>query len=131
MNQYDHVLYQRVIALKERNPALKVSIAIGGWAVSSPPFSNMARTAERRATFIQSVLDFMNTYGFDGVDLDWEYPVATDRDGHPDDKANYVHLVQELREALGTGAEISVAIPASYCKILGRGDILSGRGVGF
>ncbi|KAL2755812.1 glycoside hydrolase family 18 protein [Sodiomyces alcalophilus JCM 7366] len=114
MNSFDHELYRRTIALKKRNRALKVSIAIGGWAVSGPPFSNMARTPARRAVFIQSVVDLLNTYGFDGVDLDWEYPVSPDRDGAPEDRENYVHLVKELRRALGPSAEISVAIPASF-----------------
>ncbi|TEA17437.1 Acidic mammalian chitinase [Colletotrichum sidae] len=113
MNEFDTGLYARTIALKDQNPSLKVSIAVGGWAASGPPFSNMARTQERRAVFIQSVIDLMDTYGFDGIDLDWEYPVAPDRDGAPEDKENYVHLVRELRRALPVQKEITVAIPAS------------------
>ncbi|KAG9258755.1 uncharacterized protein F5Z01DRAFT_217297 [Emericellopsis atlantica] len=114
MNSFDAALYPRVINLKQTNPSLKVFIAVGGWAASGPPWSNMARTAASRATFIQSALDFMDTYGFDGIDLDWEYPVAKDRDGHPTDKANYVSLVKELKSAVRGRKEISVAIPASY-----------------
>lgn len=116
MNSYDTELYPRVVALKEHYPALKVFIAVGGWAASGPPFSNMARTAAGRATFIQSAIDLMDTYGFDGIDLDWEYPVAEDRDGQPEDKENYVRLVRELKAALRGRKQITVAIPASYCK---------------
>lgn len=70
MNPFDLELYRRTTAFKERNPALKVSIAVGGWAVSGSPFSNMARMSARRAIFIESVLTFINTYGFNGIDLD-------------------------------------------------------------
>ncbi|KAL2753128.1 glycoside hydrolase family 18 protein, partial [Sodiomyces alcalophilus JCM 7366] len=113
MNPFDPALYTRTVNLKSQNPSLKVSIAVGGWAVSGPPFSNMARTQERRAVFIESVVDLLDTYGFDGIDLDWEYPVSPDRDGAPEDKENYVHLVRELRMALPAHKEITVAIPAS------------------
>ena len=37
-------------------------------------YSQMASTAERRALFIQSALDMVLDHGFDGLDLDWEYP---------------------------------------------------------
>jgi len=125
MNEFDPGLYTRTVALKSQNPALKVSIAVGGWAASGPPFSNMARTQERRATFIQSVMDLLDTYGFDGIDLDWEYPVSEDRDGAPEDRENYVHLVRELRRALPAEKEITVAIPASNCEFLLSPDMSS------
>jgi GH18 family chitinase len=39
-------------------------------------FSNMASTAGNRKTFINNMMQFMDTYGFDGMDVDWEYPSA-------------------------------------------------------
>jgi hypothetical protein len=37
-------------------------------------WSTMASSSSNRAAFISSLVQFMKTYGFDGVDLDWEYP---------------------------------------------------------
>ena len=44
--------YGNAVALKKKNPNLKVLIAIGGYNAGSQVFSNMALTAERRQTFI-------------------------------------------------------------------------------
>lgn len=89
--------YERAVALKKRNPALKVTLAIGGWKEGSPPYSRMAANPEARATFVKSAVDFLLKYGFDGLDLDWEYPAK--RGGAPEDKQNFVKLAQELKEA--------------------------------
>ncbi|CAH2084073.1 unnamed protein product [Euphydryas editha] len=94
---YGKAGYKRLVSLKERYPHLKVTVAIGGWNEGSPKYSAMASKPETRAKFVQSVLFFLDTYNFDGLDLDWEYP--TKRGGNPEDKANYVSLVKELKEA--------------------------------
>jgi chitinase len=77
-------------------------------------FSNMVSSAENRQTFIVSLVNFMQAYGFDGVDIDWEYPGAPDRGGIPADSANFVNLLQDMRTFFGTTYGISATIPSSY-----------------
>jgi len=44
----------------------------------------MASTSGGRKQFVDSVLKFLDTFKFDGLDLDWEYPA--NRGGVPKDR---------------------------------------------
>jgi len=65
-------------------------------------FSDMASNPIGRRVFISSLLQFMLTWGFDGVDLDWEYPGAEDRGGSRKDTENLVILLKEMRNIFGS-----------------------------
>lgn len=69
-------LYKRVVALKARG--VKVSIALGGGkeSAASDKYSRMVNDAGARARFVRSAVKFVERHGFDGLDLDWEYPVC-------------------------------------------------------
>ncbi|KAI1749014.1 hypothetical protein F4782DRAFT_514853 [Xylaria castorea] len=102
-----------------KSSKLKTWLSIGGWDFNDPgptqyTFSRLASTASNRAVFITSLKSFMDEYGFQGVDIDWEYPGASDRSGDTADTENFVSLVKEMRAAFGTTYGISATIPASY-----------------
>ncbi|WAR21135.1 CHIT1-like protein, partial [Mya arenaria] len=81
--------------LKARNPEVKTLLAVGGWEFGSWVFSQLASSEENRKNFTTSCVDLLPTWGFDGLDVDWEYPVL--RGGGLADKENFVTLLQELR----------------------------------
>jgi len=63
-------------ALK-RTHGVRVYLCFGGWG-RSDGFSEMTRNEDRRAAFIERVLQWCLDHEFDGVDYDWEFPATRD-----------------------------------------------------
>ena len=107
----DKLALQRLVALKNQHPHLKVMLSLGGWGgceTCSAVFNN----AENRQAFAQSTLAIIEEYGADGIDLDWEYPTIPGHPGHPYadyDKDNFTALTQALRDSFGDRYELSFA----------------------
>ncbi|MEA1785385.1 glycoside hydrolase family 18 protein [Arenibacter sp. GZD96] len=91
-----------LVQQKERNPALKVMIACGGWGADG--FSDMALSEESRTKFIKSAADFIEKYELDGMDMDWEYPgiSGAGTKAREVDTKNFTALMKGLREMLDT-----------------------------
>ncbi|RKP29604.1 glycoside hydrolase [Metschnikowia bicuspidata] len=102
-----------LMALKYQRPALKVVLAIGGWG-SSPEFRAVAKDPAKLRTFVSSTTEKVRRLGFDGVDIDWEYPeTAKEAD-------QLVSMLRQLRAALDAvdpKLSLSVAAPAGSDKI--------------
>ncbi|KAI5862163.1 glycoside hydrolase family 18 protein [Durotheca rogersii] len=77
---------------KKRNRNLKTVLSIGGWNFS-PKFPAVAATDTTRRAFAASAVRLVTDWGFDGIDVDWEFP-ETDAD-----RDNYVKLLAACREA--------------------------------
>jgi len=115
-------IWNEVAAVKKKYPKLRVNISVGGWGAEG--FSDMANDSGMRAAFVTNVCEWMEKYNLDGVDIDWEYPVGPEWGqeikSRPADRANYISLLQDLRNALdilgkktGKRYGLSTAVPAS------------------
>lgn len=89
--------------IRRENPDIKIVLSIGGW--SADGFSQAAATEEGRELFARTALEILETYGLDGVDLDWEYPCMSIAGiaASPADKENFTLLLQKNREVLDAG----------------------------
>lgn len=100
----DLINFEAFRRVKADHPGLKLILSVGGWSWSDN-FSNMAATEQTRLAFANSVVEFIREFGLDGIDIDWEYPVAGGEEGNsnsPDDKHNFGLLMKAVREALDT-----------------------------
>ena len=89
-------------ALKEEHPGLRTLLSVGGWDYSRN-FSLAASDPEHRQAFAQTAAGLMEEHGFDGLDLDWEFPVSGGKEGNlhsPQDGENYRLLLQAVRQEL-------------------------------
>lgn len=76
--------------IRSKNPPVKKLLAIGGWSACGKVFSEMAKEEETRKSFINSCIRVAREYGFDGIDLDWEFPQDSQ------DMTNLGQLLEEL-----------------------------------
>nr|BAF02575.1 chitinase [uncultured bacterium] len=117
----------QLVKLKKVNPKLLTMISVGGWTLSGR-FSDVALTSASRQHFAASAVSFMTKYGFDGVDIDWEFPGGgglPENTVRPQDPQNFTLLLQELRHQLdqrglqdGRRYYLSAALPAGVDKIV-------------
>ncbi|BFH14017.1 chitinase [Paenibacillus dendritiformis] len=137
--QWDAANAGALIALQQlraENPNLKVGISLGGWSKSGD-FSVVAADASKRANLVQNVMKFIKYTNMDFVDVDWEFPAEVRQPdlvdnkndegtkyATPEDKNNYILLLQDFKNALnqqgaelGKTYELSVALPAPKAKI--------------
>ncbi|EGA71206.1 Putative chitinase [Vibrio sinaloensis DSM 21326] len=110
-------------AARARGHELELALSIGGWSMSGY-FSEVAKTPELRANFVNSVVEFAAAWNdgeqkrFHRIDIDWEYPgfgpEGSSCSTCSEDGENYVTLLQQLREVLDSnphtqGMKITVA----------------------
>ena len=118
--------FGQLIKYKEQYPHVKTLISVGGWTLSTY-FSDVALTDESRELFAKSCVNFIRKYQFDGVDIDWEYPVGGGLSTNitiPEDKENFTLLLKTLREKLDAAGKedgkhylLTIAAPAGSSAI--------------
>ena len=89
IDYYSQMLDQNIAEVVHQNNR-KLLLAFGGWG-NTAGFPEMVASAGSRQAFIDNLLEIFDTYGYDGIDLDWEYP------SNANEKTNLTLLVQEMR----------------------------------
>jgi chitinase len=110
-NARDTATIHHLVALKQRNPSLKIILSLGGWG-GCETCSQVFSTDSGRIAFASSVKELSEYFKTDGIDIDWEYPAIEGYPGHqylPADKQSFTALIKTLRKKLGRKYEISFA----------------------
>ncbi|KAJ8949527.1 hypothetical protein NQ317_016163 [Molorchus minor] len=94
LNTADPEGFHNLVALKQSNPNLKVMVSMGGWNEGSGKYSQLAADPIKRQVLAKDVLRFIQEHGFDGFDLDWEYPGLRDNPDIEHDKILKLYSLQ-------------------------------------
>lgn len=110
-----HEMFEQTKSLKAQNKELKVLIWVGGF--DSYGFPAMTQNHANRKQFIQSLKKYLEMYRLDGVDLDWEFPSAHNRD-----RQHFSQLLHEIRREYQREhrtylLSVAVAAPVSLFKL--------------
>ncbi|HNW60398.1 MAG TPA: glycosyl hydrolase family 18 protein [bacterium] len=125
LDMYSDLLYPELIT-RAHAAGVKVIVSIGGWG-QCDGFAPMAASSTTRQAFVDKVTAFLQQNGYDGIDLDWEYPTGAVQ------RANFTLLVREFRkafDALQPAWTISFVVPsgtysASYFDFAGLREYVS------
>ena len=105
---------------------VKVMISVGGWNDGDDSgFEGLASTSAKRTTFTNNIINLVNQYNLDGVDIDWEYP------DNGTSSSNYSALMLQLstemhnRGKLLTAAVVSDGGASIGAAVFGYVDFLN------
>ncbi len=58
--------------LKQKNPEIKIMVAVGGWSFGVQRMTEMLKDESSRQKFVDDSVSFLNKFEFEGLDLDFE-----------------------------------------------------------
>ncbi|KAF5347319.1 hypothetical protein D9756_009917 [Leucocoprinus leucothites] len=116
-NDSKDVLRRLVAAARSGTNTTRIVISMdrmyptGGWS-GCHWMSQAVSTPSNRAKLCEGIVGIINTFGLDGIDIDWEYPNDTGSGNphSPSDSTNLLSLVKLLRNVLGSTRIISAAV---------------------
>ncbi|PPQ71398.1 hypothetical protein CVT26_011113 [Gymnopilus dilepis] len=104
-------LKQLVSAARNSGHGTKIVLSVGGWG-GCHWYSQAMSTESNRSKLVKTLAETVESFGLDGIDIDWEYPNAPGA-GNPHssaDAGNLLEFFKSLRAALGSSKIISSAV---------------------
>jgi len=91
---YEGIPASNLVALAHQ-AGVKALLALGGAGdIPTLGFEAIAGDSVKRTTFVNKAVHLADSLGYDGIDLDWEFP------DNANERSNYTLLVKEFRKAL-------------------------------
>ncbi|MBQ7839339.1 MAG: chitinase [Lachnospiraceae bacterium] len=108
----DHPFLKQMKQVREWNPDIKIVLSLGTRYPDS--FTTVSASKELRDKFKRECSRIVTEYGFDGIDIDWEFPcVPSNSLGcKPEDKQNFTLLCEAARQGVDEAGGEIVSIAA-------------------
>lgn len=88
--------------VKKKYPHLRTVISLGG-ASGSMNWAKILKSSSLLKHAVEEVVGYCKKNGFDGIDLDWEFPADSTESNY------YLNFIMKLREAIGKDMLLTVA----------------------
>ncbi|MCE2983885.1 MAG: glycosyl hydrolase family 18 protein [Parachlamydia sp.] len=125
MKTDESTLFPRLLALKKASKgSMRLFLSVGGWHFNNREnaegqlthklFSQMVAKKDNRRQFIHSAIQYAHRFGFDGIDIDWEYPGDPKRGGTEKDFQHFRTFLKECKEAFEEAVPplmLSITVP--------------------
>ncbi|XP_071104116.1 acidic mammalian chitinase-like [Haliotis cracherodii] len=126
-NEYSHNgvwgNYKKFNHLKSKNPNLKTLLSVGGETPGiAEEFSMLSASTPSLQQFANNTIRFLREHGFDGLDVDWEYPYTST-------KSRFTNFLKILRKEFDDEAKdgepllLTIAAAAGVDKISAGYDV--------
>ena len=86
--------------LSVREKGVRVLLCTGAYGSAAKVYSDAASTEQGRQTLARNLVEAVVNYGYDGIDLDWEYPGYETGRSTEVDRANFTLLIEEIYKQL-------------------------------
>ncbi|XP_037938792.1 chitinase-3-like protein 2 [Teleopsis dalmanni] len=92
-SNFIRLLNEELATLRVTDPSLKILLWVGGGGYAEEGFASMVRNHSSRKIFIRSLKEVLHKYKLDGVDLDWEFPRAYNKQ-----RQHFSQLLREIKQ---------------------------------
>ena len=117
--------YRRLVETASRgNPSSRVLLSLGGWADSAgDKYSRLVRSPQARKKFVEATVAFLQKHGFQGLVLEWHFPVCWQSDcskGPDSDRSGLASLAEELKIAFEPAGLTLAATLSGYKEVISK-----------
>ncbi|XP_066904777.1 chitinase-like protein EN03 [Halyomorpha halys] len=105
-------LWKKVAALKKAQPGLLILLSVGGYEDTDDmdKYLDVLEKPARRTAFVDSVVELLAKYGFDGIDLAWQFPHQEEKTT----KSAMGSIWQKITSAFGSGVDKKASLHRDF-----------------
>ena len=102
-------IFEALSQLRKEHPSVSIMLSLGGGdRQQSTCFRTVAADPAKIQRLGRACAQYLDRFGFDGIDVDWEYPE------NQEEIKQYIYLLKVIRENIGDTRLLSSALPVGH-----------------